>query len=221
MNPDSLAVATAVGQAIDGIFNGLAPEARALLIGVLTFVIYQGWKWVVNPNTPPLQKVSAWWEANKGWLNAILPAIVAWIAGGQQPGFSGIIALIAPMLTHRVVKSVSAKGTPEGNKAAGAAVGLLLASLLLSARPADAGMVDEMKARLRPTVAVGVVERWDSIIRAGGERPTPYVCLTPGINWNDHWVIRARAEYGLDRAGMPLRHEWRAEVGVHYVIFPR
>lgn len=218
---DSLLIADAVVRAVDTLFTGMDPTVRALLIGPLVFIIYQGWKWVMDPATPPLARASAWWEKNRAWLNVVLPALLAWLANGSRADLIGLLSAISPAMMHgvktAVISVLSAKPTVTGQRNINAAVGILLASVLMASSAAAEPLSTAFTARFAPTVAVGVVERWEGITRLSGGTPSPRLAVQTGVNWNDQLALRARAEWGVRREGWPERHQWSGEVGLWYV----
>jgi hypothetical protein len=218
---DSLYIANTVARVIDTLFTGMDPTVRALLIGPLVFIIFQGWKWVMDPATPPLAKASAWWEQNRAWLNVVLPAVLAWLANGSRADLVGLVSALSPAMVHgiktAIVSVLSARPTAAGQRNINAAVGILLASVLLASSAAAEPLSTAFVSRFAPTVAFGVVERWEGVTRLSGGTPSPRLAVQTGLNWNDSVALRARAEWGVQREGLPERHQWSGEVGLWYV----
>jgi hypothetical protein len=226
MNADSLAVAQLTGALVDNLFGGLDPTLRSLIVGLIVSVIYQfTWKRFVSPQTSMWPNLTALWEANRTRLNSVAPALVALIVSLVQTGkldWNSLVTVLAAWggwgIFKGVVGAFAAKPTPAGQRSINAAVGLLMVGMLLTASAASAQtLTSAFTSRFNPTVAVGVVERWEGVTRLGGSLPSPRLAIQPGINWNDSVALRGRVEWGIRREGLPARHPWSVELGVWFV----
>lgn len=217
---DSVAIAAALGHAIDTMFTGMDPTLRGLLLGGAVSVVFHQWKKVVDPATPWLPSFSVWWEANRDWLNPVAPALAAWLVSGHSVSLSGLIATLMGAsgdgLRRAVGSLLTAVGTRAGIKRASAAAALLVACAFAITVPAHAQVAApgfNLREHVHPTLSAGLADRWGQLRRDDNAHPIPYLVLQPGINWNDKLAFRARLEHSLNRDNL-----WAAEFGVFYVI---
>lgn len=226
---DSLAIAQLAGAMVDGFFNGMDPAMRSVLIGVIVSVVYQfTWKKLVSPATDSFPQLTLLWEQNRARLNAVAPALAALILSllqGRGLDWNSLIAVLGAWGGYGILKGLgsvwTAKPTVAGQRGVSAAAGLLVAGLLLSSPASAEPLSTAFKARFNPTIAFGLVERWEGFVRFGGPAPTPRLAVQPGLNWNDSIALRGRIEWGMQQAGRPMRHQWSGEVGIWYVPQPK
>ena len=207
---DSVAIAQTVGVLWDALFKGMDPVSRAFLLGVVVSILYKGWKWVVDPATPPFAWLSGQWEKYRSVLNVVLPALLGWLANGHKLDLVGLISALAPFFGHGLMtagKSLAvglSTTTPAGIKKA-AASALLLGLLALPGVSQAADPVKPKASILHPAVPFLSLSRLSLGFYGGYRRADitkgDFVWLgytQVGYAVFDHVVLRGRLDRELN-----------------------
>lgn len=212
---DSLAIAQTVGVIWDALFKDMDPVSRAFLLGVIVSVLYKGWKWVVDPATPPFAMLSAQWEKYRGVLNVVVPALIGWAVNGHKLDFIGVLSALAPFFGYGMMKAGQSlvtglsTTTAAGIKKSAAAV-ILLGVLLVPVTTQAATMAPAKTSLLTSITHPAVPFLSFSRVSAGafvGYRSPDFSLQAfdyvgygqVGYSLFDHVVLRVRADRKLNR----------------------